>query len=191
MTLTSQQQSPLMPVGVPPWTARSIVVFSQNYLPLTRINIKRAVVLLVTGRAEPLDLGDRKGIELRSPRMILYVPEQIRLTVGSAERRWKVPAVSRREVLRRDGHTCQYCGSSKRLTLDHVLPRSRGGTHTWDNVLTACESCNQIKGNRTPEEAGMKLRSRPKAPIHPAIAFADQFWKDQQTQLPIFVTEDF
>jgi 5-methylcytosine-specific restriction endonuclease McrA len=60
-----------------------------------------------------------------------------------------------------------------------MLPRSQGGAHSWDNIVTACEQCNQTKGNRTPEAAGMRLHSKPKAPVHPAIAFADQFWKAQ------------
>ena len=68
-----------------------------------------------------------------------------------------------------------------RLTLDHVIPRSKGGLHTWENVTTACESCNSQKGNRLLKETGMVLRSKPKAPIHPAIAFAEQFWTEQQT----------
>lgn len=159
--------------------SQSVVVFSKNYLPMARINIKRAVVLLVTGRAEPVSFTHCRGTVLRSPSVVLQVPEHIRLTVGNTKRLWKVPAVSRREVLKRDSHTCQYCGSTKSLTLDHVVPRSQRGVHTWDNVVTACEGCNQSKGNRTPEQAGMMLLSKPKAPIHPVIVFAEQFWKAQ------------
>lgn len=159
----------------------SVVVFSKNYLPMSRINIKRAVTLLVTGQAEPLDFSSPKSWEVRSPSIVLQVPEHIRLTIGNTERLWKVPPVNRREVLRRDGHTCQYCGSTKHLTLDHVIPRSRGGQHSWDNVVTACESCNYAKSDRTPTEARMSLRTKPKAPIHPAVAFAEQFWREQQS----------
>ena len=125
----------------------SVVVFSKNYLPLARINIKRAIVLLVTGQAESLNFGTTKQWEVRSPSVVLQVPEHIRLTVGNPERHWKVPPVNRREVLKRDSHTCQYCGSSKRLTLDHVIPRSKGGQHSWDNVVTACEKCNSTKSD--------------------------------------------
>ncbi len=156
---------------------QSVVVFSQNYLPLSRINIKRAVVLLVTKKAEPIELTTEKGWRVHSPSLVLYVPRQIRLKTSSGERIWKVPSVNRREVLRRDHHSCQYCGSVKNLTLDHVIPRSRGGQHTWDNVVTACERCNFRKGDKSPREMGMKLRTKPKAPIHPAILFAEEFWK--------------
>lgn len=159
---------------------QSVVVFSQNYLPLSRVNIKRAIVLLVTKKAEPLDLTTEAGWRVHSPSLALYVPRHIRLKIASGERIWKVPPVNRREVLRRDHHTCQYCGSVKNLTLDHVIPRSRGGQHTWDNVVTACERCNFRKGDKNPQEIGMKLRAKPKAPVHPAIIFAEQFWMSVQ-----------
>ncbi|WP_253188500.1 HNH endonuclease [Leptolyngbya sp. 'hensonii'] len=110
------------------------------------------------------------------------------MTGGNPERHSKLPPVNQREVFRRDNHTCQYCGSTKHLTLDHIIPRSKGGTHTWDNVVTACEKCNSGKGDSRSErlrqrllyETGIVLRSKPKAPMHPAIAFAEQFWKEQQ-----------
>jgi len=160
----------------------SVVVFSRNYLPVSRVNIKRAIVLLLTGRAEPLADNDCAHWQVRSPSVVLNVPEHIRLTAMNPERLWKVPPVNRREVLRRDGYSCQYCGSTRSLTIDHVIPRSRGGQHRWDNVVAACERCNTRKGDRTPEEAGMPLRNQPKAPMHPAIAFAEQFWKSQNDQ---------
>jgi 5-methylcytosine-specific restriction endonuclease McrA len=162
---------------------QSVVVFSQNYLPLCRVNIKRAIILLLTNRAEPLDLTTESGWQVHSPSVALYVPRHIRLKITSIERMWKVPPVNRREVLRRDRHSCQYCGSTKHLTLDHVIPRSRGGQHSWDNVVAACECCNSRKSDRTPHEAGMQLRNPPKAPLHPTIAFAEQFWIHVQASL--------
>ncbi|HEY9612200.1 HNH endonuclease [Allocoleopsis sp.] len=162
---------------------QSVVVFSKNYLPVSRVNIKRAIALLVTGKAEPLDFTSGKGIAVHSPSVVLLVPEHIRLTITDRERVWRVPPVNRREVLRRDKHTCQYCGSTKHLTLDHVIPRSKGGKHTWDNVVIACERCNSRKGDRTPQQAGMTLRTQPKAPMHPTVAFSEQFWREQQVNL--------
>lgn len=157
---------------------QSVVVFSRNYLPLCRINMRRAIGLLLTGKAEPLDNIQGRIWPIRSPSMVLYVPEHIRLTFASNERVWRVPPVNRREVLRRDGHTCQYCGSTKNLTLDHVLPRSKGGGNTWENVVTACEKCNSLKGDRTPAQAGMLLKSKPRTPVHPTVIFAEQFWRE-------------
>ena len=86
----------------------SVVVFSTNYLPMARINIRRAITLLICGRAEPLDLQDSKLVwVLRSPSVTIEVPHHIRLKTSTAERLWKLPSVSRRELLRRDGHRCQ------------------------------------------------------------------------------------
>jgi len=116
------------------YTTRPVILFSQNYLPMAEINLRRAAVLLVTDRAVPLSLldgGKEQVWQMRSPNRILDIPEHIRLTVGGSDRIWKVPPVNRREVLRRDRHTCQYCGTSKQLTLDHVIPRAQGGSHTW------------------------------------------------------------
>ena len=173
MTVINRQQPAVL--------QQSVVVFSKAYLPLARINIKRAIVLLVTGQAESLDFGNTQVWEVRSPSTALKVSEHIRLLISNPERQWKVPPVNRREVLKRDQHCCQYCRSHRKLTLDHVIPKAQGGQHTWDNVVTACEPCNSGKGDRTPIEAGMTLLTQPKAPIHPAIAFADQFWKSHPT----------
>jgi 5-methylcytosine-specific restriction endonuclease McrA len=161
---------------------QTVVVFSKSYLPISQINIRRAIILLVTEKAEPLvDFGnDSEPIEVRSPTMVLLVPQYIRLTVNHKERAWRVPTVNRREVLRRDRHTCQYCGSMKHLSLDHVIPTSKGGEHVWNNIVTACEPCNNRKGDRLPEQAGMVLRIKPKAPVHPIVAFGAQFWREHK-----------
>ena len=156
-----------------------VILFSQNYLPMTRINLKRAAVLLVTERAEPLDFSEQSW-QMKAPSLVLTIPEHIRLTVSGGDRIWKTPPVNRREVLRRDRHTCQYCGSKKQLTLDHVIPKAWGGQHTWDNVVAACSPCNSQKGARSPELANMQLAQKPKAPMHPVVAFAEQFWKEHK-----------
>ncbi|NEO82795.1 MAG: HNH endonuclease [Spirulina sp. SIO3F2] len=147
---------------------------------MSRIHIRRAIILLITGKAEPLDWYSTQAWEVRAPKFVLKVPVHIRLTTNRSDRAWKPPAVSRREVLRRDQHTCQYCGAQRQLTLDHVLPRAQGGRHTWDNVVAACAPCNGRKGPRTPEQARMPLHRKPKAPPHPTVVFAEQFWREQQ-----------
>jgi 5-methylcytosine-specific restriction endonuclease McrA len=158
---------------------QSVVVFSKNYLPIDRINIKRAIVLLVTDKAEPVDFLAGDIVEVRSPNLILQVPPCIRLKMSSSERSWKTPPVNRKEILRRDKHQCQYCLSKKNLTVDHVIPRSKGGKHSWDNVVIACESCNSRKGDRFLHQVGMSLKTPPKAPCHPAVIFAEKFWHEQ------------
>jgi 5-methylcytosine-specific restriction endonuclease McrA len=166
---------------IPSVLNNSVVVFSANYLPMARINIRRAITLLIGGRAEPLDLGETKLVwELHSPSVTIEVPHHIRLKTSTAERLWKMPSVSRRELLRRDGHRCQYCSSTRALTIDHVIPRSKGGTHTWDNVAIACETCNHKKGDKYLSETNMSLKTKPKAPMHPTVAFAEQFWQSQE-----------
>lgn len=178
----SRRNAPLPAVGaLSSVLQHSVVVFSKNYLPVSQINLKRAVVLLLTDQAEPLGFDGGRQWEVRSPNLVLVVPEQIRLMHTNPERLWKLPGVTRREVLRRDRHACQYCGSTRQLTLDHVIPRSKGGLHTWDNVVTACAHCNGRKGDRLPHEAGMTLAKKPKAPAHPALQFAEQFWQTQGT----------
>lgn len=158
--------------------AKPIVLFSKHYLPIARINLRRAACLLVNQRAEPLRFQNGRQWQLRSPQVLLVIPEHIRLRLDSTERIWKVPPVNRREVLRRDRHTCQYCGSKRELTLDHVIPRSKGGQHTWDNIVTACATCNGNKGSQLLDTIEMSLPHKPRAPKHPVIAFAEQFWKE-------------
>lgn len=158
---------------------QSVVVFSQNYLPINQVNIKRAVVLLVTGKAEPIDFSSNTSWSIRSSSLVIQVPAYIHL-YKAKERVWKIPPVSRKTLLRRDAHQCQYCGNRKQLTIDHIIPRSKGGKHTWDNVVIACATCNGRKGDRTPEQAGMKLATKLKAPIHPTVIFAEQIWQQKK-----------
>lgn len=148
----------------------SVLVLNATYEPLNVVSVRRAVVLLLKEKAELVEAAEAR---LRAERMEIPVPLVIRLvTYVRIPRRIHLP-VTRRTVLARDNYTCQYCGEQPgkaNLTVDHVLPRSRGGTHTWENVVTACGRCNRRKGNRTPEEAGMPLRTRPARPRYMAIA---------------------
>jgi 5-methylcytosine-specific restriction endonuclease McrA len=96
---------------------------------------------------------------------------------------YKGIALSRHNIMKRDHFECQYCGSTKNLTLDHVLPRSRGGDSSWTNLLTACARCNHAKGHRTPNEAGLTVRQQPKKPtlagfLKLSAGTIDQNWHD-------------
>jgi len=86
---------------------------------------------------------------------------------------YKKIILSRKNIVRRDNHKCQYCGSTVNLTVDHIIPKSRGGEDTWENLVAACVKCNNKKGFRTPEEAKMNLRTKPKKPSH--ITFIKNF----------------
>ncbi|HSG78853.1 MAG TPA: HNH endonuclease [Acidimicrobiia bacterium] len=136
------------------------LVLNATYEPLSVVPAKRAVVLLVREKAELVESRDRHW---SSEKMRIPVPSVIRLrTYVKVPFRRRVP-LNRRAVFARDESTCQYCGRTAE-NIDHVLPRSRGGTHTWENVAAACRPCNTRKGDRTPEEAGMKLARAPRAP---------------------------
>jgi 5-methylcytosine-specific restriction endonuclease McrA len=140
-------------------TARAVLVLNASYEPLNITSWRRAMVMLLKGKAEGLEHDRAQPI-----RPDLLLPTVIRLRQFVRVPYKQVP-LTRRNVLHRDGHICQYCGhQGEPLSIDHVLPRSRGGTDAWENVTTACVPCNTRKGNRTPREAGMPLRREPRRP---------------------------
>lgn len=142
----------------------SVLVLNQDYEPLNVCSVRRALVLVLRGRAEVIEIG--KGV-LRTASRLVQLPSVIRLVHYIRRPRPKV-RLSRREVFARDGWTCMYCGRvGVDLTLDHVVPRHRGGGHTWDNLVAACKACNHRKAGRTPEEAKMRLFQ---APFEPRVS---------------------
>jgi len=154
-----------------------VLVLNQNYEPLSICGVRRAVVLLMRDKARLLENG--RG-ELRTAGSAFPIPTVIRL-VSMVRRPVFNRRMSRREVFLRDGYTCQYCGRQGRdLTLDHVMPRVRGGPHTWENVVAACVTCNHRKAGRTPKEAGMRLRREPQAPrLNPYAHFMHRQLPDE------------
>nr|WP_229906157.1 HNH endonuclease [Thermus composti] len=141
-----------------------VLVLNAAYEVLGLASIKRSVLLVLSGGAE---MVAESGRYLHTPSTRIPVPSVIRLKRMVRRRPGRVP-LNRRNVLRRDRYTCQYCGQKGgELTVDHVLPKSRGGLSTWDNLVAACRACNLKKGNRTPEEAGMRLLKPPKPPLLP------------------------
>jgi len=151
----------------------SVLVLNATYEPLNVVSVRRAIVLLLKEKAEIVEAAEAV---IRSEHLSLPVPLVIRLvTYIRVPRRFGLP-VSRRTVLARDRYTCQYCGSQPgkaQLTVDHVIPRSRGGKTVWENVVIACAACNRRKGDRTPEEAGMRLLSKPTRPRYVALVLLE------------------
>jgi 5-methylcytosine-specific restriction endonuclease McrA len=144
-------------------TDTAVLVLNQNYEPLNVCNARRAFVLVDRGKAEVLE--NSRGY-LRSPSIVFEIPSVIRL-VYIIRRPRSQGRLCRRDVFLRDRYTCQYCGRRTRdLTLDHVLPRNRGGQHDWENVVAACKSCNHRKAGRTPHEAHMHLIRQPTRPSY-------------------------
>ncbi len=141
-----------------------VLVLNASYEPLQLISVRRAVVLLLQEKAE---LVEAAAAQLRARALSLTVPLVIRLLrYIRLPRRLKLPC-SRRSVFARDREVCQYCGTQPgraQLTMDHVVPRSQGGTTCWENVVTACRDCNHRKGGRTPEQASMLLLTTPRQP---------------------------
>lgn len=139
----------------------AVLVLNQNYEPLNVCNVRRAIILVIGGKAEVLE---EDGYSLASASLIFHAPSVIRLMYLIRRPRPRVK-LTRREIFIRDDFTCQYCGlRGHDLTVDHVIPRSRGGLHVWDNVVTACKTCNHRKGGKNPIEARMKLHTQPTEP---------------------------
>ncbi|PSB05154.1 HNH endonuclease [Merismopedia glauca] len=135
-----------------------VLVLNASYEPLNITNWRRAVILLLKGKAEQVEHNGK----------CLY-PELMLPTVIRLRHYVQVPykeiPLTRRNILHRDNHSCQYCSyTGDELTLDHVIPRSRKGGDSWENIVTACVRCNVKKGNRTPKEANMVLRNQPRQP---------------------------
>lgn len=146
---------------------RSVLLLNQNYEPLSLCRLKRALVLMMNRKAEPIE---RSELTVRTVNMNIPVPSVLRLNYYVRVHRREVP-LTKRNVLRRDNHTCQYCGARKPvMTTDHVIPKALGGTDTWENLVCACPECNARKGNRTPAQAKMTLRRKPKAPHYVTFA---------------------
>jgi 5-methylcytosine-specific restriction endonuclease McrA len=132
----------------------NVLVLNLDFQPLNVCNVRRAVVLLAKEKASVVE---QNGHLVTSERLSFPSPSVIRL-VYHVKRPRPVVKMTRKEVLVRDDHTCQYCGRRGHdLTLDHVIPRHRGGQHVWENVVAACKSCNHRKGGRTLAEARMTL----------------------------------
>jgi 5-methylcytosine-specific restriction endonuclease McrA len=162
--------------------SRAVLVLNATYEPLNIVSVQRAIVLLIKEKAEVVEAAKTM---LRAQNLTMSLPLVIRLvTFVPIPRRLPLP-LSRRTVMARDLYTCQYCGGQPgkhELTVDHVIPRSRGGATTWENVVTACASCNHRKGDRTPEEAHMKLLAQPARPRFVAVMLlgethAHQVWQ--------------
>jgi 5-methylcytosine-specific restriction endonuclease McrA len=138
-----------------------VLVLNQNFEPLNVTNLPRAFRLVFGEKAEVLEYDH---IEIRTPRTVYRAPSVIRLQHQIRRPRPRVK-LTRREVFNRDRHTCQYCGVQHgEMTLDHVVPRHRGGTHAWDNLVTACKVCNHRKGGKTLEEVRFRLIRSPFEP---------------------------
>lgn len=149
-----------------------VLVMSSTYQPLYTCGLERAIRLLYLGKAVSVKDSEQS---IRSVSIEMKVPVAIRLLVKAVVTRYyEAMRPTRQAIFRRDAHACQYCGSKQNLTLDHVQPRARGGKDTWENLVTACVTCNNRKGDRRPDECGMVLARAPKPPR--ALEMSHDLW---------------
>jgi 5-methylcytosine-specific restriction endonuclease McrA len=143
-----------------------VLVLNANFAPINVCTTRRAMGLILTGKASMV--MDGRGV-IRTVSKDIDIPSIIRLGRMVKRPRPRVK-LNKREIFRRDRYTCQYCGIRiGNLTLDHVIPRRLGGAYSWENLVTACELCNHRKGGRTIEQAGMRLLKQPKEPASTAL----------------------
>ncbi|MBL6635836.1 MAG: HNH endonuclease [Actinobacteria bacterium] len=143
---------------------RNVLVLNASFEPLSVVSARRATCLVLAEKAEIIESGDEF---VRSPSVSIEIPLVVRLRYMVKAPRQRRAVLSRRAVFARDDDECQYCGGHAD-SIDHVIPRSRGGSHSWENLVAACKPCNLAKRDRTPEEAGMFLKRPSVAPKSPA-----------------------
>ena len=141
----------------------STLLLAATYEPIDVISWQDAVRLMTLGKVEVIEEYDK---DLRSTYLVIKMPAVVRL-ISMFKKKKKKVKFSRVNIYARDKYSCQYCGKDGRMkdfTFDHVIPKSRGGRTVWKNIVTCCTSCNTKKRDRTPQEAGMKLRNKPTQP---------------------------
>lgn len=149
------------PASRPSLMQAPVLVLNATFEPINVTAVRRALVLMLKGVAQAEEINPA---EVHSATKAVHVPSVIRL-LSYRHIPQQSRALSRKNILLRDRNTCQFCGSTfpaSELTLDHVMPRSRGGRSTWENLVACCYNCNNNKGDRTPEEAGLELVRRPR-----------------------------
>lgn len=147
-----------------PLRKSKVLVLNASYEPLSICDARNAVLLVYGGKAVTVACHPELCISTVS--RSFPMPSIVRLTVFVHIRFRSVP-LNRKNIFRRDGFRCQYCGRKEHeLTIDHMMPKSRGGEDSWGNLITACRACNNRKGNRTPDEAGMTPLKAPGCPDH-------------------------
>ena len=160
-----------------------VLVLNASYEPLNVCNVRRAIGLVIDGKAELIING--RGI-IRTPHRQYPCPSVIRLDRMVKRPRRQVK-LNKWEIFRRDGYTCQYCSRRSRgLTIDHVTPRHKGGQHTWNNVVAACQSCNRRKGGKTTRAAHMTIQKLPVEP-RPTATYLYRRYLDENSEWLTFI----
>lgn len=156
-----------------------VLLLNATFEPITAVTLKRAIILVLAGKAEIIE--EKAGEVVKSATLEMPRPSVIRLVRYVNVPRFRKAYLSRRNILSRDHYRCAYCGG-KANTMDHVIPRSRGGPHTWENIVACCYPCNQRKDDKLLQEAGLHLDYRPYRPegskrILMIIGTSDPSWE--------------
>lgn len=139
------------------------LVLNLDYTPIAVCTVQRAFLLVYMKKAELIKANETNALNTVDKKYPMPAVIKLGRYISMP---YKGVVLSRENVFKRDGYQCQYCGTQKDLTLDHIMPRARGGETNWNNLVTACKKCNSNKGNFTPEEAGMTLPMRPSKPSY-------------------------
>jgi 5-methylcytosine-specific restriction endonuclease McrA len=156
-----------------------VLVLNSDYTPLNVTSIRRGFILVIKGKAEVL----RQDADNIVTSIGEFVRPLIIRLLSYVRFKTKPVKLNRKRIFKRDNNECVYCGSKRNLTIDHIMPRSRGGKNTWSNLVTCCSNCNIKKGNRTPEEASMRMNYKAYEPtIFSSIISIDveELWGDYQ-----------
>ncbi len=141
-----------------------VLLLNQNYEPLTILKLKRAITLMILGKVDTIENEDGRLIHAIS--LTYRVPSVIRLRYYVRIKRKEI-SLTKKNVIKRDNHQCQYCGRRTGLmTADHVMPKALGGEETWENLVCACHECNNKKGGHSLKQVGMRLSRKPKRPSY-------------------------
>lgn len=154
---------------------KKVLILNADFRAMSVCSVQKAFMLVFLQKAEIIHRAE--GAILRTVSRSYPMPSVIRL-LSYAPVPYKGVMMNWQNIYKRDGHSCQYCGSRDNLTLDHVQPRSRGGKLSWTNLVTACRRCNSLKGDRTPEEANMPLLNQPYRPSF--VVFLREFMKSDK-----------
>lgn len=161
------------------------LVLNASFEPLSVVSERRAVVLVLNDKASVVVVRDEVW---SAESTTIELPSVVRLNRYVKVPYRRVVPVTRRAVFGRDGHTCQYCGGPAE-SLDHIHPRSRGGDHSWENVVACCRSCNVRKGSRTLEESGLRLLTNPGPPRRFAWIYASTGYQVDPSWQPFLLAE--
>lgn len=144
---------------------KRVLVLNLDHSPISIVSVQKALVLSILEKVSCLSYYE--SLMIRTVSREFKYPAVIRLNEYKSIP-YKGVLLNRANIFRRDGHQCQYCGSVKHLTIDHIIPKSKGGKTNWVNLITACNRCNVYKGDKTPEQVGFKLKNEP---FRPTLSF--------------------